>query len=415
MSSTSRAVAGGPPPPRGVNVPIYSAAQGISSIGAWMQRAGIGWLAWELTHSPGWVGALALTEVITALWVTPLAGALADRQSPYRVLMITQSLMIVQALALCAYVWSGTATIWGLFGLALADSTIAGFNAPVRMTVVNQIAPPDRLSQAIASNSMFFNLARVIGPAIAGAIMATGHIYPVFGLNALTYIAFVAAINYLRPWIDRPVRTGKGALFEDIGAGFRYIGAAPRIATLFALAAVFSLLSRPFNELLPAVAGEMFQAGPQGLSALMSVQGAGAFIGAAAMLRRHSTGRILVIGFVTAGLLPVIIAVFLHMPTLALALPVAALAGLVHVVCNISMQSLAQTFAEAGFRGRVMAVYGLLFRAGPALGAFLIGLAAERWGIGALLTGACVLGVILTVWIGLKAPRVYRGPIDAAQ
>jgi MFS family permease len=404
------------PEPRGVNIVIYSVAQGVSSIGSWMQRAGMGWLTWELTHSPAWVGALALTEVVSALWVSPLAGALTDRQSPFRVLMVTQALMMLQALAMFAYVFAGHPTIWGVLALALADSTFAAFNAPARLTVMNYIAPPGRLSQAIASNSMFFNLARVIGPAIGGAIMATGHTAPVFGLNALSYIAFIATVLYLRPWIDR--RAGgdiaKGRIAGDIAEGFGYIARTPHIATLFMLAACFSLLARPFNELLPAINGALFHAGPTGLSAMMSAQGAGAFVGAALMLRRRGVRRVLVIAFGGGIALPLTIAVVAMAPNLAWALPVMAVAGLAHVVCNIAMQSLAQTFAAEGYRGRVMSIYGLMFRSFPSAGAFLIGLAAQAFGLRVLLAGTVLLGAALTAALALHARRIYGAAIEPA-
>lgn len=403
------------PPPAGVNIIIYSAAQGVSALGSWMQRAGMGWMAWELTHSPAWVGALALTEAISALCVSPLAGVVADRTSAFRVLMVTQSLMMAQAFGLFLYVWSGHAVIWGLLAFALADSIFSSLNAPVRLTVVNQIAPRDRLSQAIASNSMFFNLARITGPATAGAIMATGHVAPVFAINTTSYVVFIGALLYLRPWIDRPSHDGaKGGLGGEITAGFRYIAGTPHIATLFMLAAAFSLLARPFGEILPAINGAVFHGGPAGLSAMMSAQGVGAFIGAALMLRRRGTRRILMIAFVCGIALPATIVAMVCMPSLAWAVPVLAVSGLVHVCCNISMQSLAQTFAEERFRGRVMSLYGLLFRSAPSLGGFLIALAAEQWGLRALLGGAAALGVLVTVAISVRAWRVYGASIEPA-
>jgi predicted MFS family arabinose efflux permease len=393
---------------------VYCSAQGLSSIGEWMQRAGLGWLAWDLTHSPGWVGALALTEVLMPLWVTPLGGALADRQSPYRILFVTQVLLMVHALALCAYAAMDHAGIVGLFVLALAGSGLNALNTPARLTVMNQIAPEGRLAQGIAINSIMFNVARAVGPALGGVIMASGHVFPVFALNAGSYLFMLAAIVHLRPWMDRPGSARKGGLGADVVEGLRYIGGAPAVAVVFALAAVVSLLARPFTELIPAIAGQVFHAGPQGLSGLMTAQGVGALFGAGIMLRRHKVRRLLVITFAAGLLMSLAVVGLAAAPSLSLAFAIMAVAGFFHTACNVGMQSLTQLMAKEAYRGRAMALYGMVFRSGPAASGFLIGLAADRWSLRALLMGGAVLGALLIVATAVRARRVYASVQDPA-
>ncbi|MDB5802126.1 MAG: hypothetical protein JWL63_3065 [Rhodocyclales bacterium] len=376
-----------------------------------MEKTAIGWLAWDLTHSATWVGTVALTDLIAALWVAPLAGAVTDRSNPYRLLWTTQTLMILLALTLWWLTASGHITIGLLIVTAIIDSTLQGFNQPVRSVVIATLAGPTRVSQAIATNSIGMNIARTTGPAVAGLVMVTGHISNVFWINAASFIAMLAAVLYVRRWIDhKGLAPRHKPLLGDISAGFSYVLRTPEIATLFLLTTAFALLARPFSELFPAFAGDVFKGGPQTLSMLMSAQGVGALFGATWMLRKRSPDALVRITFGAALGITLALMAFTSTRTLSIAVPAMALAGLLHVVCNIGMQSLAQTLAIPAMRGRVMALYSLIFRAGPSLGAFLIGLAAHwiglQWlvGIAAFTFGALVM-VCLPAARRVYAPR----------
>jgi predicted MFS family arabinose efflux permease len=404
-----------PPPERPINIAIYSFAQGVSSIGTWMQKAGLGWLTWQLTHSAAWVGALSMTDVLTAIWVGPLAGAVADRESPYRVILVTQSMLTLHAICLGLLVWSHAANIWILWAFCMFESTVQGFNQPVRMTIIGLIAGRERLPQAIASNSIANNLARSIGPAIAGIVMLKSPAPTVYLANAVSYLAMIGAILYLRPWTDRPAHGVRVALLSDITAGFRYIVGHREIATLFLLATCFSLLARPFTELLPAIAGGVFKGGPQTLSMLMSAQGIGALIGAGILLNRRGSRHIIKTTFAAGIAVTVCLVAFSASVDLRVALVAIGLAGAFHVACNIGMQSIAQTYAAEAYKGRVLALYGLIFRAGPSLGAFILGLASEWFGLRLLLALAATLSGILILWIGANARRIYAPALAAAE
>lgn len=385
---------------------IFSAGHGLSSLGSWMQKTAVGWLTWELTHSPAWVGAVAMSDLIAALWVAPLAGAVTDRSNPFRLMLLTQTLLILLTLVLWAMTASGVLTIWLLLFWAITDASVQGFNQPVRMVVVGSLATPERMAQAIATNSIAVNLARSLGPAIAGVVMVTGHVEHVFLANAFSFIALVSAIVWVRQHINRPGLSSRDThILHDVISGFGYIRHTPIIATLFLLALGFALLARPFSELFPAIAGDILRGGPQTLSWLMSAQGFGALLGAVWMLKTKPADHLIKITFGSALGIAIALVMFSFTRTLEWVVLLIAIAGIFHVVCNIGMQTMAQTLSEPAMKGRVMALYGLIFRAGPALGAFIFGACAQwinlQWLLGA---AAAVFGALVLI----KLPHIRR-------
>jgi MFS family permease len=386
------------PAPKSRNFILFSIAQCVSFSGDWMQKAAVGWLVWELTHSPAWVGAVALSDLIAAFWVAPLAGTVTDRSNPYKLIWLTQVLAMANSCLIWLLVVLGLVSPWLLLVWAVIDSTLQGFNQPARMMVTGALAPPGRVSQAIASNSIAANIARSIGPMIGGFVMVHYGVSDVFLVNAVSFIAIMAVLVHVRPWIDRPGLAARSLHFTgDIVSGFRYILRTPQIAMLFALTLSFSVLARPFTELFPALAGGTFAGGPDTLGLLMAAQGIGALFGAGWMLKKRARLTLVRITFTAAVGIAISLVLFSTTGTFGFALPLIAFAGLFHVVCNIGMQTMAQTMSEPAMRGRVLALYTLVFRAGPAVGAFLIGFAAHWFNLQTLIglaAGTFLLGII---------------------
>ncbi len=396
------------PEPKSRNFVLFSIAQCISFAGDWMQKAAVGWLAWELTHSPAWVGAVALSDLIAVFWVAPLAGTVTDRANPYRLIWLTQVLAMANSCVIWLLVVLGVVTPWLLLAWAVIDSTLQGFNQPARMMVTGALAPHGRVSQAIAANSIAANIARSIGPMVGGFIMLHSGVSDVFLLNAVSFVAIMAVLIHVRPWIDRPglaVKTGR--FTADIASGFRYILRAPQVAMLFALTLGFALLARPFTELFPALAGGTFKGGPDTLGLLMTAQGVGALFGAGWMLRKRPQRRLVGVTIAAAFGIAVSLILFSMTGRFAYALPLIGFAGLFHVVTNIGMQTMAQTMSEPSMRGRVLALYNLVFRAGPALGAFVIGFAAH-WLDLQLLIGLAAGAFLISLILAMPAfRRIY--------
>ena len=393
-------------PPRPTDTaPIraYTTANCVSAIGNWMQKTAMGWLAWDLTHSAAWVGALALMDLIALLWVAPLAGTVTDRRSPYRMFITTQCLLLVNAMGLCLLDASGFLNIGLLLAFALIESTLSGFNNPVRMTAISLLAVEGGTSKAIAMNSVSVATARSVGPAVAGALLASGGAAVVFAVNSLSYLAMIFVLRRLRTFIDHPPHGEPRPLLAAITGGFAYAVRMPDIATALVLALVFGVLARPALELLPAFAGGVFHGGPRTLGLLLTFQSIGALAGAIFMMRRNGSKPLRPLMFATGLSLPVFIIAFCATRDLWIALPAMAATGVAHVVCNICMQSTIIQQADPAYRGRVLSIFSLLFRTGPAAGAFLIGVAAPYLGLRTLIAGAAAVAVVL-MW-GLSRRR----------
>jgi MFS family permease len=389
------------PEPQSRNFILFSIAQCLSFAGDWMQKAAVGWLVWELTKSAAWVGTIALSDLIAALWVAPLAGTVTDRSNSYRLIWLTQVLAMANSCLIWLLVVVSVVSPWLLLAWAVIDATLQGFNQPARMMVTGALAPHGRVSQAIAANSIAANIARSIGPMIGGVVIVHSGVSDVFLLNAVSFIAIMAVLLHVRPWIDRPGLAARSSHFTgDIVSGYRYILRTPHVAVLFALTLSFSLLARPFTELFPALAGGTFEGGPDTLGMLMAAQGVGALFGAGWMLKKRTLDMSVRITFAAACGIALSLTLFSLTDTLGFALPLIASAGLFHVVCNIGMQTMAQTMSEPAMRGRVLALYTLVFRAGPALGAFLIGYAAHWFDLKVLIglaAGMFLAGIVFTI------------------
>lgn len=373
MTLTSDQVQPSPPPTRAYIT--FSVGVGASFAGAWAQRTAIGWLAWDMTHSVATLGFFILLDLLAALWVAPLSGAITDRTRPYRLLLTTGAGSCILATLLCLLVMLDQLNLTLLWIIALLDASLRGFGQPAQMMAPGLLCEPKKLSQAVASSGVTIALAISIGPALAGFFMHfLGSIVLVFALNALLFLVLATVLWHLRPWLDQPSTAGKGNFLHDMKEGFRYAFFSPRIRQVLLLALAFSLLARPFSELLPAFVGDVFRAGPGLLSALMTAQGAGAVFGAILMLmlRAHDSGQLF--NILCAASLGIVIAllVFLSFGHSAVLLFAIAIAGLCHVICNICMQSLCQLNSEPHLRGRVLALYGLIFRIAPTGGAFVM-------------------------------------------
>jgi MFS family permease len=185
------------PAPKSRNFILFSIAQCVSFSGDWMQKAAVGWLVWEMTHSPAWVGAVALSDLIAAFWVAPLAGTVTDRSNPYKLIWLTQVLAMANSCLIWLLVILNVVSPWLLLAWAVIDSTLQGFNQPARMMVTGALAPPGRVSQAIAANSIAANIARSIGPMIGGLIMVRYGVSDVFLVNAVSFIAIMAVLIHV--------------------------------------------------------------------------------------------------------------------------------------------------------------------------------------------------------------------------
>jgi MFS family permease len=391
----------------------YVAGNAVSLTGTWMQRTAVGWLAWELTRSPAWVGTIAFLDLAPSLLVAPLAGALADRHDRRRLMAVAQCALAALAGVLAVLAAAGALSVAVLAASVAVHGLLVGLNQPARLAFIPSLVPDALLPTAVALNSTVFNASRFVGPALAGLLLAAFGPAPVFLANALSYLAFLLALRGLPGGAAEPARAATGGLGAEVAEGVRLVLAAGPLRNLFLPLAAAAVLVRPMGELLPAFAGGVLGRGPETLGLLSAAVGLGAGLAGFALARRP--GRDLERAFRRGTLGSAAAVVLLALsPTLALALPAAALAGVALATAGVSAQTLAQRAAPDRLRGRVMSLYGVVLRSVPAAGGLALGLLAEVVGLRAALAAGAV--ALAAAWPFLAtrshraAPAVDSGP-----
>ncbi len=381
------------------NYGVYMLGMSVSMIGLWMQRVGVGWLTWELTESAAWLGAIAFADLFPAVLVAPIGGSAADRWDRLRLTKINQALSLLQAVALFGLTVTGAITIEILFVLTLFLGIVTAFHQPVRMALVPSLVRREYLPTAVALSSISFNLARFIGPAFAGvAILAYGT-GATFGLNALSFAVFLWALGRVRigstappPQRDRP------GLVREFGDGVRYVASHAGVAPILTILIVVCLGIRPFQELLPAFADRVFGGGADVLALLTCATGVGAVAGGLWLARRggpRGLARLILIATVIQALS---MFAFVATGSLWVAVPAVTAAGLGMTITGIGVQTLMQLTVDASVRGRVLSIFGLTFRAVPALGALVMGAASESVGLRWPLAAGAFLVLLSLIW-----------------
>ena len=389
------------------NFDIYVAGNSVSLIGTWMQRIGVGWLAWELSHSGAVLGLAAFADLFPGVLIGPFGGALADRVDRLRVIKIAQTLIMLQALALFVLTASGAITVPLLVALVLFQGAVIGFNQPARLALIPSLVPRPDLATAVAINSIVFNTARFIGPALAGVAIVALDVSAVFALNALSFLAFLFALSRLRLdpiAVPRSRRSMLGAITDGLNYALRH----PGIGPILLLQAVLAVCARPFVELLPGFAAEVFGRGAPGLAMLSSTIGIGAIAGGLWLAQRPGQAGLPRIVLATSVLTALTVLAFALCPWFWPAVACVALAGFAIVVAGAGTQTVLQTAVDEDMRGRVLSLFGLIFRGGPALGALAIGGASEALGLQAPLAAGALLGLVAALLLWRRRDAIGR-------
>jgi predicted MFS family arabinose efflux permease len=372
------------------NYLVYVSGNSISLIGWWLERVAVGWLTWTLTHSGAWLGLISLADFLPVLFLAPFAGVLADRRDRVRTIRLTQWIGCVQASLLAILVVSDAMTIEILFALVLMLGIASGVAQPSRLALIPTLVDRGSLASALAINSVIFNLARFIGPALAGIVIAEIGIAAAFAANAVSYIAFQISLLNLRGLPPLPAVSRQNVLRASVEA-LSYACRHPGIGPMLLLFVVTTIGTRGLIELFPGFADRVFDRGPQGLAMLTSTVGLGAICGASWMVLRSTITGLANVVLVCTLIMSLAILAFTATDTFYLALPCVFVAGAMMTITGTGAQTLIQAAVDARMSGRVMALYGMIFRAGPAVGAVLMGTLSEYLGLRlALALGAIV-------------------------
>jgi len=383
------------------NYRLFFIGQGISLIGTWMQQVAMSWLVYSLTNSALLLGVVAFSALFCTFILTPFAGVLVDRWDRHRILVVTQTLAMVQALSLAVVVLSGSAAVWNLIILSMSLGLINAFDMPTRQSFVLDMVPNrEDLSNAIALNSSLFNGARLIGPSVAGILVAAVGEGLCFVINGISFIAVIACL--LAMHIDIPkTAQSHDDFFKGMKAGISYAWGFPPIKYIILLLALSALVAMPYPVLMPVFVKEVLQGGPNTLGFLMSAAGVGALGGAIYLASRQNVlglEKIIVISSCcfAAGLM-----LLSFSNTLLVAMACMALTGFGMVVQLAASNTVLQTIADDDKRGRVMSFFVMSFMGMAPIGSLLFGAMASIIGVATtLLIGGlvCLAGGLLYAW-----------------
>ena len=398
------------------NYRLYFTGNAVSLVGTWMQRTGVGALAWELTESAFFLGLIAMAEFLPSILLGPFAGAVADRLNRLGIIAAMQGLLCLQAFTLGLLTVSGLTTPASLFLLTLLLGTATAIAQPARLSLVPSLVGREDIPSAVAINSIGWNSARFIGPTLAGPLLL--HFGPVSGAgwaflcNTATFAVFLIVLPMLRLSPRLQTARQRRSLFAEIGEGFRYIGRHAGVGPLILLLLAGALLVRPYVELLPAFADVVFERGAEGFSMLIAVNGLGALAGGLWLAWRGNRQGLAPIVFAGSAVHAAMVALFSVLGHFEFALAALAVAGFAMLVMGVGAQSLIQMGTPSDMLGRVLSVYGLTFRAGPALGALAMGALADRIGLSwPVLGGACLcLAAIVLLTRRLRSIRAALEP-----
>jgi predicted MFS family arabinose efflux permease len=390
------------------NYRAFAAGASVSNIGTWVQRVATGWLAWELTHSGFWLGVVAFADLFPMVVLSSIAGAVVDRIEPLRMLITAQTLSMLQAIVLMTLTLSGLMTIELLTLLSFIYGSIIAFNQPARLTVVPQLVERADLSAAIGINSLIFNVARMVGPAVSGVIIVAWGVAPAFGFNAVGYLVMLFVLTRL----DLPSLRQSGPprplseLPREIASGYRYVIAHPGIGPLLFMQIVVSVCARPYVELFPGFAEQVFGRGPEALAWLTSATGAGAMVGGMWLAGRGRLSGLTAISVSSALIFGVSLLGFAATDEFVVALGCTVVAGFAMVIAGVAQQTLIQAGVEAAMRGRVVALFGMVVRGSPALGALAMGAASEYVGLRWPVAVGAIICLIVWLWSLRRQPRI---------
>ncbi|MBR0671870.1 MFS transporter [Neoroseomonas soli] len=389
------------------NARIFFGASLAAWTGLWMHRIAVSWLAWELTGSAFWVGLVAFCDLAPAVIASPIAGAVADRADRLRLTMLSQAAIGLNAALIAALVAADLMGIHLLLALEVVGGIAASFAQPARQSLMPGLVPPADLPAAVALNSLTFNVARFIGPALAGPLIAVAGVWPAIAANALAYLVATTTTPMLR--VEAAARRGHSAntsLFRETLDGIRYAARHPGLGPILAFAAVAAVLLRGVQEILPPFVDRAFGLGAEALAVLTAAFGVGALVSGLAVAARGrmaGTTRLAVLGVAALALAT---AGFAATGWFAFGVLCAAFMGAAGSVHGISVQTLAQNSSDPSMRGRVLSLWGLITRACPALGALILGGAGELFGLRWPVLLAVALSLVAVAWGLARLPRM---------
>lgn len=379
----------------------YMAGNFVSQMGLWTQRIAVQWITWELTHDPFWLGLIAFADFFPIVVMAPLAGAYADRLERLRGIRLFVFLSAILSAVIAGLIVNDLMTEYILLVLVLLNGTVLAFNYPFRLAIIHQLVGRNALTSAISINSVGFNIARIGGPALAGAIISFWGIGPAVIFTVVADVIFIFALYSVHPigGDARPKAKPASAIPREIKEGFSYAMRHLGIAPLVIVLTVTTVFGRPLNELLAGFSDAVFGMGVAGLAWLTAMYGLGGLIGCTELacysgiegLTRKMIRNVLILSVGVFG--------FVATDIFWLALCSIVLMGYALAVIGVAEQSLMQASIADELRGRMMSLYSLISRGCPGIGALFMGYLASFEGLRLPVGAGALLCIAVWLWV----------------
>lgn len=384
-----------------LRVPIYRRyfiGHFVASVGRWMYRMSLGWLAWDLTGSTVWLGAVAFADLAPTAILTPVAGAAADRFGITRIIRLSLLLSTILPFVLGVLTLTKMVSIEMMLIIALVNGCAESFGQPARLSIVNALVPKQDLSSAIALGSTSFNASRIVGPSIAGFIIVEAGVGVVMLLCSLGFVYFWNIVRQIKLRDGADKKADRHGLLGDIVDGFIYTVQHKAILYVMVLLTATSMFIRPVIEMLPGLADQVFKTGPQGLSTMLAAIGIGAVTAAFGLARRGKMRGLTWLLVISTFGIGIAVALAMQFTELWLAAIFFCCMGIFMLIGNVSAQTLIQNNVSAEYRSRVMGLFIMFGHGLPALGALVQGWVAKFVGLQLAVGGSALLMLGFGVW-----------------
>jgi predicted MFS family arabinose efflux permease len=401
---------------------IFMVGRFIAHITTWIYRMALGWLIWEMTHSATWLGIIGFVDHVPSIIVAPIAGAWSDRADRLKVLRFTQVNQVIQAVALSALILFNQQTIELLVLLAFYHGLIQGAQSPAMHSVVPNLVPRDLLTTAFGLNSISFNISRFIGPPIGAMIMVhlggpgSAILCHAFGAGLFTLSLLMIRVNMKASNDESRDRN----LLRDIRDSVRYATRHKGIGPLMLIMLMLGALTFSIVEMLPGFAGGVFNEGADGYSWMLSAMGVGAIIQGALLAQRGT-----IIGLTRYFNIHIAIVSLAYLALTAtetfwVGLGAILVVGYAQSATRVGPLTLLQNAVEAEMRGRISSFWTVIYQSSPAVGAMIIGVLSDHFGIRETFTGIAILNFFVFLWVLKKRPQMeaaleYNSPTETTE
>ena len=371
---------------------------GTNTAGRWLFKVSIGWLTWELSGSPAWLGIVAFADTFPMVFMTIIGGVWADRLGYLRIMKISQYLMVAGGIGTAILALSDLLNIYFIIILSVVIGSADATAIPARMSFVHRLVPKADLSAAIALNSATYNLARFLGPALFGILFQIVDLPVIIAISAIMFSIFYLTLFFQKVDNQEHLDGEESNLIDELKKGFQYSYNNNGIFFLLFLLSVTAILMRPYIDLVPGISDEIFNMGAEGLSILLSATGLGAMFGGVWLARRGKTEGLTKVFTWSLLISALTMLLFVVAGNIWFGAILIAVVGMTVVAGSITAQALIQNAVDPEVRGRVISITAALSWGLPAIGALLMGWLAEFLGLAITLASGAIFSIFVWLW-----------------